>query len=204
MSDRIVLVITTGAAPVYRCIRFGVCPYCYEYGHSIKECLSFKVKRMACTNDITVCKESELKTVNVEGCCAAGVVPYTYVDKKLKLHVIREIRDGRVLYNFPGGKRDSAHETPRIIAERELREETGLEARVNKDALVLWCGPSKFVLYPIHVSAISLHEITCCGETKLDTVDANSAKDDEWHPFAWKMFQAIKSHGFDKFMPQIP
>ena len=68
--------------------------------------------------------------------------------KNLEFLVIKEERNGKMLFNFIGGKRDFLNETPLITASREFTEETGGLNFLNlcKQESYYWFSKSKYFM----------------------------------------------------------
>ena len=104
------------------------------------------VTRNAYVND-----DGELKPLDAMNFSAAGALLW-HRDRGALLAV--EDRKGGLKYNFLGGKRDHAAETPRMVAVRECREETGgLLSQAAQCAMleqpmpVVWSGTAKYALF---------------------------------------------------------
>jgi 8-oxo-dGTP pyrophosphatase MutT (NUDIX family) len=111
------------------------------------------------TQEDYVADDGSLKPLDASHFCAAGALLWhRNGGEPLGLLAVerREGRRGEMVerYNFVGGKRDTAEETPRCVAARECWEETGeqLSATARKSLAecakpVVWHSRSKYALF---------------------------------------------------------
>lgn len=187
-----------------------LCGYCDEEYHPPKICTVFRRIKSLCTTEDYIGKE--LLQNDMEGCCAAGVIPFVFdkESKKYKFFVTQEKRYGNLKYNFLGGKRNERCETPWMIACRELIEEIPDEKIIantktrlyprrqrNDNHLVLWSANSKYALFSLRLDYedyLSYQKIQFLRNLGIHEIEVDMSLDpDEWHPFAYSMIERIES-----------
>jgi 8-oxo-dGTP pyrophosphatase MutT (NUDIX family) len=151
----------------------AICSYCHIRGHVAKSCPEFQLAKSRCTSGNYVSTQG-LNPLDSTGCCAAGVYAYYVATDGVKYVLMaQEERQGKLLMNFLGGRRNTREETPKEIASREVLEETttaqtGMNFVVDsilpshiKDQLVsdhnfsghvYWTGYCKYALYPFKMT----------------------------------------------------
>lgn len=145
-----------------------------------KDCVEFKKQKVS-NFDYIVFLQKDLYENDFAGFCSAGIL---LVDDFGNFLAVKEQRDGQLLYNLIGGKRDTYEETPLKTATREFEEETGVILNNVLIKSYTWFSFSKYVI----VEAYVRKDINLGDNFKWFSIK-NYNKND-FHPFAAKMLSS--------------
>jgi 8-oxo-dGTP pyrophosphatase MutT (NUDIX family) len=147
--------------------KFGLCPFLCSDEHGLRKCPKFfRFKRKCSPEDYY--KDSPIEN-DLLGYCAAGVC--VFVGNKYLF--LKEMRDGKIKYNFPGGGRETVQtelllrmENIYETAASEFAEEIGDLAEgghnssfitevqkkiISLECKIIWCSRIKYALVLVQI-----------------------------------------------------
>ena len=144
------------------------CKYCNGMNHKMKDCPEYRIDTDACSKDDYYIKggrfNEDVRKNDLKGFRAAGHLAHTInKDGRIYVLMIMEKREGKCLYNFIGGKRDSKDETPVKTSVREAKEELKdvktikgkltsedtYQKRIFVSTGTFWIAKSKYFLFGV-------------------------------------------------------
>lgn len=183
-----------------------LCKYCNKncnrFGIDVKYCPRFKPLKHGCSKSDYIAESDKIVDKDILGFCAAGF--FIYHDDNIL--VALETREGKELFNFIGGKRESKSETPYQTASRELQEEIKGDIKdYEKGKKALWIAQSKYFLFPVEAKSSSISENTLIKtqwikiKDIIEMINENKLHE-KFHTFACNMIQSIDQKiGFINF-----
>jgi len=159
---------------------FEYCVICKLHNHKSISCFKYKnFKNKLTNNNYVLYNTLKLSQCDENGFCASGIIPYTKVNNKIYLLMLKEVRQNKPGINFIAGKRENIYinynnvrfETSYETALNEFEEE--LSALVTNKSLnelikeikntspnsCFWSYQSKMSLYSIEISNKFLNKL---------------------------------------------
>lgn len=208
------------------CRSHSTCPFKCARTHPLRRCYMFSQFKQLCS--VMPYVGNHLLSEDAAGFCAAGVIPYCRVGKRIALFMLTEVRHGSTALNFAGGGRETM-----LVSHREKRPETHFETASNEfreevgdlvgedhplidhvtnfihndKPTVFWSGVSKYVGVSVPVPKELMFAVTLqeCIPKTAEAVDFKIVYLDElashkFHGFIYPMIQYMKSRA-DVFFP---
>lgn len=170
------------------------CIFCKKYCPVTKcNCGAFT----ALKNNITKVSYNAkiLKTCDENGYCAAGILVYfVEPDDNIKILMLEEIRENKIAFNLPGGKREICEENGKFKIEDSI--ETAIFEFIEelpqfeyllknyKISTVYWNCQAKYVLYPIRI-------FTDIKNIQKNFINLKDIDIENIHPFSKRMLEEV-------------
>ena len=160
------------------------CGWCSKHGHRLANCPEFHPIKLGCSPDNYHRQDLLIRDRN--GYCAAGIMAWQRDIDGIFVAMLSECRNEKLMYNFPGGKRDSRHEHPLGTALREWSEEIGGVSQFNNKnfSRAMFYALGKYVLFPVEVDSSFM-----AGRAHWLRLDKLTAE--HVHPFVLEMVEAF-------------
>jgi 8-oxo-dGTP pyrophosphatase MutT (NUDIX family) len=187
-----------------------------EYTGPFKTHPEFVAAKAKVSKHNYITKTGELLASDTFGFCAAGIFPFLVDELGVKRVLFAcEERNGKLMYNFIGGKRESMQESPAATAMREFQEETKTKSGkvvYEIDELtgsVAWFSNAKYALFAapidkyhhhIEYQDLSDYELTAVNGVRWFSIaeleniireHSNGNAQELFHPFAFDMISVL-------------